>query len=368
MHPVRLLRFAFVLSLAPLAAACAMNPFDGDPNGPPPGPSWQGAYGGEDDSIDDRDFADRREPRADSHDDETAAPPPTSKRAVGGNDYGTSSVETAELPPPSASDRPHDLPPPVDTRRDRPEPSSAMDEPSPPRSGERTLVTSRHKTEPDPVTPPAPTVTHTVKSGEELSDIADEYGVREVDIIALNGTKPPYTLKNGQALKIPARATGEAPKRGDYVQAGDTAIVPAPKPRLEGAAPAPASGPAFDWPVSGKVVAGFGAGQDGLYNEGINIAVPLGTPVRASAGGTVRYAGNELRGYGNLVLVEHAGGYVTAYAHNDELKVKRGDKVARGEVIALSGKTGNVKTPQVHFEIRKGTQSVDPRKLLVAMN
>jgi len=93
-----------------------------------------------------------------------------------------------------------------------------------------------------------------------------------------------------------------------------------------------------------------------------------GTPVRASASGTVRYAGNELRGYGNLVLIEHSGGYVTAYAHNEVLTVKRGQTVKRGEVVARSGQTGNVKTPQLHFEIRKGTQSLDPRKHLVAMN
>lgn len=376
MHPARLLRFAFILSLAPLATACAMNPFDGDPGGPPPGPSWQGAYGGEDDSIDDRDFADRRKPRDDSYDDEAAPSPPSTGRAAGTNDYGTSSVQTAELPPPTAGgSTSHDLPPPVDAQRELPlPPPSAMDEPRQPRSGERTLVTSRHKSEPDPAAPPARTVTHTVKSGEELSDIADQYGVREVDIISLNGMKPPYTLKSGQALKIPARATAEAPKGGDYVQAGDTAVVPAPKPRLEGSTPAraaeaaSASGPAFDWPVSGKVVAGFGAGQDGLYNEGINIAVPSGTPVRASAGGTVRYAGNELRGYGNLVLIEHGGGYVTAYAHNDVLTVKRGQVVKRGDVIARSGQSGNVKSPQLHFEIRKGTESLDPRTLLVAMN
>src|SRR5690606_2702127 len=102
--------------------------------------------------------------------------------------------------------------------------------------------------------------------------------------------------------------------------------------------------------------------------EGINIAVASGTPVRASADGTVRYAGNELRGYGNLVLIEHANGYITAYAHNQALTVARGDKVKRGQVVARAGQTGNVTSPQLHFEIRKGKESVDPRKYLVAMN
>ena len=118
-----------------------------------------------------------------------------------------------------------------------------------------------------------------------------------------------------------------------------------------------ASSADFRWPARGRVISGFG-GPSG--NEGINIAVPEGTPVKASESGTVAYAGNEVTGYGNLVLIRHDNGFVSAYAHNGEISVKRGDKVRRGQVIAKAGQTGNVTSPQLHFEIRKGSTPVDP--------
>ncbi|MDP3407996.1 LysM peptidoglycan-binding domain-containing M23 family metallopeptidase [Bosea sp. (in: a-proteobacteria)] len=117
----------------------------------------------------------------------------------------------------------------------------------------------------------------------------------------------------------------------------------------------------FRWPARGRVIAGF-SGRGG--NEGINIAVPEGTPVKAAEGGTVAYAGNELKGYGNLVLIRHPNGYVSAYAHNGEIKVKRGETVKRGQVVASSGQTGNVSSPQLHFELRKGSAPVDPTPYL----
>ncbi|SIQ72010.1 LysM peptidoglycan-binding domain-containing M23 family metallopeptidase [Bosea sp. TND4EK4] len=117
----------------------------------------------------------------------------------------------------------------------------------------------------------------------------------------------------------------------------------------------------FRWPVRGRVITGF-AGKGG--NEGLNIAVPDGTPVKAAEAGTVAYAGSELKGYGNLVLIRHPNGYVSAYAHNGELKVKRGDTVKRGQVVASSGQTGNVSSPQLHFELRKGSTPVDPTPYL----
>ncbi|WP_343039416.1 M23 family metallopeptidase [Microvirga makkahensis] len=117
----------------------------------------------------------------------------------------------------------------------------------------------------------------------------------------------------------------------------------------------------FRWPARGRVIAGFGANGG---NEGINIAVPEGTPVKAAEAGTVTYAGSEVKGYGNLILVRHDNGYVTAYAHNSALNVKRGDQVKRGQVIAIAGQTGNVTSPQLHFEIRKGATPVDPIKHL----
>jgi murein DD-endopeptidase MepM/ murein hydrolase activator NlpD len=117
------------------------------------------------------------------------------------------------------------------------------------------------------------------------------------------------------------------------------------------------AGADFRWPARGRVISGFG-GSAG--NEGINIALPEGTPVKAAESGTVAYAGSEVKGYGNLILVRHDNGFVSAYAHNGEISVKRGDKVRRGQVIAKSGQTGNVTSPQLHFEIRKGSTPVDP--------
>ncbi len=117
----------------------------------------------------------------------------------------------------------------------------------------------------------------------------------------------------------------------------------------------------FRWPARGRVISGY-SGKGG--NEGINIAVPEGTPVKAAEGGTVAYAGSELKGYGNLVLIRHPNGYVSAYAHNGDLKVKRGDTVKRGQVVANSGQSGNVSSPQLHFELRKGSAPVDPTPYL----
>ncbi len=144
-------------------------------------------------------------------------------------------------------------------------------------------------------------------------------------------------------------------------------LAPAPqpaKPEPERTASLPAATPApdadFRWPARGRVISGFGTGG----NEGINISVPEGTPVRAAEGGTVAYAGSELKGYGNLVLIRHDNGYVSAYAHNGALDVKRGEKVKRGQVIAKSGQSGNVNAPQLHFELRKGSTPIDPMPYL----
>jgi murein DD-endopeptidase MepM/ murein hydrolase activator NlpD len=158
-----------------------------------------------------------------------------------------------------------------------------------------------------------------------------------------------------------------------------TATVPAQSARLAQATPTPeepaaeapvkaseATGalPTFRWPVRGKVITTYGAKTNGKSNDGINLAVPEGTPVKAAEDGVVAYSGNELKGYGNLILVRHANGYVTAYAHASELLVKRGDTIKRGQVIAKSGQSGEVGSPQLHFEIRKGSTPVDPLQFL----
>ena len=128
--------------------------------------------------------------------------------------------------------------------------------------------------------------------------------------------------------------------------------------------PALKAGSAFIWPVEGKIISRFGPAKDNLRNDGINIAAPVGAPVKASAAGVVAYAGNELRGFGNMILLRHADGWVTAYAHNSSLLVQKGDKVGQGQTIARVGSSGNVDSPQLHFELRQGTKAVDPLKNL----
>ena len=112
------------------------------------------------------------------------------------------------------------------------------------------------------------------------------------------------------------------------------------------------------------MISRFGPKEGGRHNDGINIRVPFGAEVRAAEAGVVVYAGNELKGFGNLVLIRHDGGWVSAYGHNATLHVERGQKVSRGQKIALAGSTGSVSEPQVHFELRKGSRAVDPQKYL----
>jgi murein DD-endopeptidase MepM/ murein hydrolase activator NlpD len=161
------------------------------------------------------------------------------------------------------------------------------------------------------------------------------------------------------ASKVPERASIE-PK---VAKAPETKA-PEAKPVAESKADEPAKESAgsdtFRWPAKGRVISGFGARGTGGANDGINIAVPEGTAVRAAEGGTVVHADDALKGYGKMVLVRHPNGYVSVYAHNGELKVKRGETVKRGQVIAHSGASGNVTAPQLHFELRKGSTPVDP--------
>jgi murein DD-endopeptidase MepM/ murein hydrolase activator NlpD len=152
--------------------------------------------------------------------------------------------------------------------------------------------------------------------------------------------------------KETAKAETQVPK-AEVAQTGSIA------PQAAAPAPAPAIG--FRWPAKGRVIAGFGGTS---ANEGINIALPEGTPVKAAEDGTVAYAGSDVKGYGKLVLIRHDNGYVSAYAHNGEIAVKHGEKVKRGQAIAKSGQSGNVTSPQLHFEIRKGATPVDPTRYL----
>ncbi len=173
------------------------------------------------------------------------------------------------------------------------------------------------------------------------------------------------------AKVVPAKVTASAAKPEQVaavetkkpVDDTPTASVP---PAATAAAASPATdGPEFRWPARGRIIQGFKGGAGG--NDGINIAVPEGTQVKAAEGGVVAYAGSELKGYGNLVLIRHPNGYVTAYANNGEIDVKRGETVKRGQMIAKSGQSGNVSSPQLHFELRKGAQPVDPTSYLAGL-
>jgi murein DD-endopeptidase MepM/ murein hydrolase activator NlpD len=233
---------------------------------------------------------------------------------------------------------------------------------------------------------------HVVAPGETLMSISRRYHTTLVALAGANKIPPHTHLKIGDRIIIPGRMTASravpapavaAPKvQAPHVQAP----APAPAAKVTEAAPAAnlamsgaaatatadagatasAGTPAFRWPVRGRVIAGFGSKVRGQHSDGIDLAVPEGTQVRSAEDGVVAYAGNELKGYGNLILVRHANGFVTAYANTSEIMVKRNDQVRRGQVIAKSGQTGGVSTPQLHFEIRKGSSPVDPAQYLPA--
>ncbi len=230
---------------------------------------------------------------------------------------------------------------------------------------------------------------HRVSAGETLFAVGRKYNVHPYKIAEHNGLAKPYSLSVGQQLRIPgsdgfrsAAATSSSTgstltKQSAY--SGSTVT----KDQSKVAAAQPVqqvqkttmqnrtsivgtndTGAGFRWPVRGRLISRYGSKPNGTRNEGINIAVPEGTDIRASEAGVVAYSGNELKGYGNLILVRHPDGWVTAYAHAKEAFVQRGDTVRRGQVIAKAGSTGSVNSPQLHFELRKGASAVDPEKYL----
>lgn len=267
---------------------------------------------------------------------------------------------------------------------------------------------------------------HTVQRGETLYSISRGTGVDLYSLAQANDLQPPFGISIGQQLKIPsptgyAVASAPAPESPGAPQApaprgyqvdtlpvtpgapvaapvqseepGSAGLPPVPRqpaperpapqaqpePKVASAPPSsagptadpkqdtvlpPRSGRTFSWPVRGRVLAGFGPTPDGLHNDGINISARAGAPVIAAENGVVVYAGSELKGFGNLLLVRHADGWMTAYAHLDKALVKKGQKVTKGQAIGTVGSTGGVSQPQLHFEIRRGTQAVDPAKFL----
>ena len=242
----------------------------------------------------------------------------------------------------------------------------------------------------------------TLKPGETLASLSDRYGAPEAAIRSANGLKPKDKVLAGSKLIIPVFvADASAPAKPGKAAPQVAAVVPntlAPSSTLTGAAPLKTAAPqtatatpapkqvasvepaeaalaktdvpvdaaagkaisttGFRWPAHGKIILGYGD-KNGVKSNGINISLPQGTPVKAAEAGTVAYA-DEVKGFGNLVMVRHPDGWVTVYANNSELKVKRGDTIKRGQVVALSGQSGDVTSPQLHFEIRKGSSPVDP--------
>lgn len=198
--------------------------------------------------------------------------------------------------------------------------------------------------------PAAPAAAAPAAASSASGDVAYEPGQEPK---ALRPPVPPVR----PAAPPPAAAKDAAPAQTAPSQ---TAAAAAPK-----AAEPPARGaPRFLWPLKGRILSGFGPKPDGMHNDGLNIAAAKGTPVRAADNGVVAYAGNELKGFGNLLLLRHADGWITAYAHLDELKVDKGATVKRGQVIGTVGQSGAVDAPQLHFELRRGSQAVDPREHL----
>jgi len=221
---------------------------------------------------------------------------------------------------------------------------------------------------PGPVTSPAPAAPVPLAAVAEAT--APRPAADEAPRVIQSTTQP--TIINGER-KVAALTDKQT-------DAGPPASAAAPTAPPAEAAPAPSKGEQtaaaggaalaggkLRWPAKGKIIASFGPRTDGTHNDGVNVAVPMGTEVHAAEAGTVAYAGSELKGYGNLVLIRHDNGWVTAYAHNEELLVKRGDRIKRGQVVAKAGKTGQVDQPQVHFELRQGAKPVDPTPFMERM-
>ncbi len=225
---------------------------------------------------------------------------------------------------------------------------------------------------------PAP-MDYRTKTGDTVDGIAKTFGVAVSRLVKVNNLTAPYILRSGQVLRIPTSYRNEALETEEpmIVAAAPIARVqveaiplsaPTIKPPVKPAAPnttiLSTKRPNFIWPLRGKIISGYGAKDGGLYNDGINIAAPRGAPISAAADGVIAYIGNDLKSYGNLVLIRHSGGTITAYAHLSTIHVKKGTTVKMGQTIGAVGSSGAVSTSQLHFEIRKGSKAYDPKKYL----
>lgn len=210
----------------------------------------------------------------------------------------------------------------------------------------------------------------TVAAGDTLYSLSRRYSVPVNDLAVMNNLSAPFALSVGQKLKVPDLSS--APVRSVATTKVDSATVPVAKPKEKISSDPTQKLPTigarssskFSWPVRGRVLSAYGAKGDGLFNDGINIAAARGTTVGAAENGVVAYAGNEVKGMGNLIIIQHSGGWMTVYAHLDSMTVRRGNKVSVGQKIGTVGETGKVDEPQLHFEIRKGTKAYNPSTYL----
>jgi murein DD-endopeptidase MepM/ murein hydrolase activator NlpD len=217
-----------------------------------------------------------------------------------------------------------------------------------------------------------PRRTHIVRPGDSVYVISQRYAVSQYQLAQLNFLKPPFELKIGQKLQLPNSLDFSVLDVGlpDGVS-GTNIAQPAPTktsvpaaPRKRFVAPSLAGSSGFSWPVQGEIIAEFGPSQRGVHNDGVNIAASEGASVGAAAKGRVAFVGTNIKSFGKLVLVKHDGGIITAYAHLGDISVTEGDIVTAGQSIGTIGRSGRVDSPQLHFEIRKSRQPVDPRSLI----
>ena len=212
------------------------------------------------------------------------------------------------------------------------------------------------------ITPPR---THIVRFGDSVNLISQRYAVSPYQLAQLNNLDAPFELTVGQRLQLPMSLDFSVLDSGVPDGASPAVAVPTQpsQPRKKIVAPKLGAG-GFSWPVEGEIIAEFGPSARGVHNDGVNIAADMGAPVTVSANGTVAFVGDNIKNFGKLVLVKHDGGIITAYAHLDSISVSEGDVLAAGESIGNVGATGRVDRPQLHFEIRKSRQPIDPRSLI----
>ena len=209
---------------------------------------------------------------------------------------------------------------------------------------------------------------HKVKSGDSVDSIAARYGVDRYALIRLNGLSEPYQLSTGSnlaiprkldysALETPSPAANTTTASGSATASGSTTTTTT---ATASSAPRPRDGLGFVWPAQGTLVARFGLVSSGVQNDGINIAGTAGEAVRAAYDGEIAFVGSGLKSFGNMVLIKHKNGWISAYAHLGEISVKEGDRIRKGAPIGTMGQSGKVQNPQLHFQLRKSRTPVDP--------